>query len=253
MLSYLAGALAELGEFRELDSIAGASVRRFQGLYGPDGVPGPIAAIFGNNKLRKGDLDSAALWLRVAAADTSPAGRDANAAWLPSAEGLLLVQQGRFHGARDAVARIIPDTRTRRSTRALLTALIRRGEGDSVGAWGVLDSALTADITLPRPAPYLVYALLTAAEWRYSEGRLAAADSLARLALAASSLDSLALIRSAHVGRAELIRAQVAAAGGQTAAAREAAQRSLRALANGYGTAHPAAQAARSLLASLGP
>jgi hypothetical protein len=48
-------------------------------------------------------------------------------------------------------------------------------------------------------------------------------------------VDSLALTRSAYAGRAELVRARAQLALGRRAAAREAVERAVLALSNGYG------------------
>jgi hypothetical protein len=94
-----------------------------------------------------------------------------------------------------------------------------------------------------------VYALLTAAEWRRDDGLGADADSLARIAAAAAALDSLAPRRSAHVGRAELIRAQVADAAGRGEAARETARRAWVALRSGFGASNRYTREAEALAA----
>jgi tetratricopeptide (TPR) repeat protein len=238
VLAFLASALAELGEFRALDSIAGAYIRGLQATYGRDAVGGQVATIYGFNKLRKGDLDSAAAWLAAAVRDTSESARLVTAMWLPPAQTQLLLEQGRLAGARRAAAFLARDTPSRRITAAWLRARLRRAEGDSAGARVMLDSALVAEAAAAKPAPRLVYALLTAAEWRQHDGDVRGADSLAGLAIRAAGLDSFALSRSAHVGRAELVRARVAAARGDSAAAVQAARRAAAALANGFGRGH---------------
>jgi hypothetical protein len=119
----------------------------------------------------------------------------------------------------------------------LLRARMRRAEGDATGAQAALDSALRADAHPPKPAPYLVYGLLTAAEWRWADGHARQADSLARLAISATALDSLTWSRSGHVGRAELLRARIAAGSDPGGAARLAG-RAATALANAFGPTH---------------
>jgi len=251
VLAFLASALAELGEFRGLDSIAGAFIRGSQATYGRGAVDGRIAAIYGINKLRMGDIDSAAAWLAAAVRDTSQTARLVTAMWLPPAETQLYLEQGRLADARRAAAALARDTPTRRITAAWLRARLRRAEGGAVGARVMLDSALVAEAAAAKPAPPLVYALLTAAEWRQQDGDVRGADSLAGLAIRAAGLDSLALSRSAHVGRAELVRARAAAARGDSAAAVQAARRAAAALANGFGRGHPLTLEAEVLRDSL--
>ena len=250
VLSFLAGAMSELGEFRAFDSIAHVYVRRLEAVHGAGVIDGGVATIYGLNKLRKGDLDSAAVWLGAAARDTGLSGRLAQAGWLPPAMTQLLVEQNRIAEARQSATRLPNDSPTRRLTGVLLKARMRHAERDPAGAWTALDSALRADVRLPKPAPYLVYALLTAAEWQLASGHGREADSLARLAIAATAVDSLTLSRSAHVGRAELIRARAAAAAGDRAGAVRVADRAATALANGYGPTSLAREA-RGLRDSL--
>jgi len=251
VLAFLASALAELGEFRGLDSIAGAFIRGSQATYGRGAVDGRIAAIYGINKLRMGDIDSAAAWLAAAVRDTSQTARLVTAMWLPPAQTQLYLEQGRLADARRAAAALARDTPTRRITAAWLRARLRRAEGGAAGARVMLDSALVAEAAAAKPAPPLVYALLTAAEWRQQDGDVRGADSLAGLAIRAAGLDSLALSRSAHVGRAELVRARTAAARGDSAAAAQAARRAAAALANGFGPGHPLTLEAEVLRDSL--
>jgi eukaryotic-like serine/threonine-protein kinase len=251
VLAFLASALAELGEFRALDSIAGVYIGGLQATYGSRAVDGRMATIYGLNKLRMGDIDSAAAWLAAAGRDTSQTARLVTAMWLPPAQVQLLLEQGRPADARRAAAVLARDTPSRRITTSWLRARLRRAEGDSAGARAMLDSALVAEGAAAKPAAHLVYALLTAAEWRRHDGDLRGADSLAGLAIRAAAPDSLSFSRSAHVGRAELVRARVAAAEGDSAAAVQAARRATRALANGFGPGHPLTMEAQGLRDSL--
>jgi len=251
VLAFLASALAELGEFRALDSIVGVYIRGLQATYGSGAVDGRVATLYGINKLRMGDIDSAAAWLAAAVRDTSETARLVTAMWLPPARTQLLLEQGRLADARRAVAGLPQGTPTRRITSAWLRARLRRAGGDSAGARAMLDSALVAEAAATRPAPHLAYALLTAAEWRRHDGDLRGADSLAGLAIRAAAPDSLAFSRSAHVGRAELVRARVAVTEGDSAAAVQAARRAATALMNGFGPQHPLTLEAQALRDSL--
>jgi serine/threonine-protein kinase len=251
VLGFLAAALAELGEFRALDSITGTYIRGLEATYGGGAVVGRVAALYGITKLRKGDLDSAAAWLDAAVRDTSESARSVTGMWLPPARMQLLLEQGRLAEARKAVAALATDTPSRRIGAVWLRARLRWAEGDPAGARAMLDSALAAESAGGKPAPYLVYALLTAAEWRLHDGDFHEADSLARVVIDAAGLDSLALSRSAHVGRAELVRARAAAAGGDSAGALAAARRAATALTNGFGPANRQTVEARGLRDSL--
>jgi tetratricopeptide (TPR) repeat protein len=250
VLSFLGSALAELGEFRALESILGAYIGGLEATYGKGAVDGRTASLYGITKLRMGDTDSAAAWLEAAVRDTSQTSRLVTAAWLRPALTQLYIEQGRLADARRAAATLPRDTPTRRVTGAWLGARLRRASGDSAGGRAMLDSALVAEHAPERPAPYMIYALLTAAEWRREDGDLREADSVAALAIAAAGLDSLAMSRSAHVGRAELIQAGVAAAKGDNVAAIQAARRAQRALENGLGPHHPLTSEAEALIDS---
>jgi serine/threonine-protein kinase len=252
VLAFLSGAMAELGEFRAFDSIAHTYVRRLEAVHGVGVIDAQVATLYGVNKLRRGDLDSAAVWLGTAARDTAAIDL-VRVGWLPPAMTQLFVEQGRIAEARQAATTLPSDSPARRFTGVFLRARIRRAGGDAAGAWTALDSALRADVKLPKPASYLVYGILTAADWQRAAGHGRAADSLARLAIAATAVDPLAASRSAHVGRAELIRARVAAAAGDRGGALQAAGRAVPALANGYGPDYPLTREARALRDSLTP
>jgi len=92
---------------------------------------------------------------------------------------------------------------------------------------------------------------VTAGEWRLAAGDPQGADSIARLARSAATLDSLTLTRSGLVGRAELLLARALRARNDAPAAREAAQRADAALSSGYGVSHPWTAAARALRDSV--
>ncbi len=221
LMAYLSGALSELGEFSAMDSVVRGVIRQQEAAHGAEDVDGRYAVVYGQSKLRQGQIDSAARWLAIAARDTSEAALAGTRMWLPPARAMLLLQQGRIAEAR-ALTRTLPtDTPMRLLHRTLLELRMRRADGDTVGARVALDSALASLGESVRadgrsaPPVHAVYALLTAAEWRRDDGLGTEADSIARLAAAAAAVDSLAWRRSAHVGRAELIRAQVAEAEGQ--------------------------------------
>jgi len=74
---------------------------------------------------------------------------------------------------------------------------------------------------------------------------------LALLGRAAAGIDSLAFQRSGYVGRAELVRARARQALGDLPSAREAAERAIVAMSNGFGPSNPHTQAAREFRSSL--
>ena len=249
--SFVERSLSELGEFAAVDSTLGALVRAREAVHGEGRVPVLLAFLYGQNKLRLGALDSAEAWLtRVLRDTTSDSG--AMSVWLPVALAQLRLDQGRPADAREHVARLASGPRGRRATRAMLRARLRRAEGDTSGAAALLEGELATiyrepGVLLSQFAPPLV----TAADWRLAAGDARGADSLARLARTAAATDSLALSRSAHVGRAELLLARALRARGDLPAARDAARRAGVALANGYGSANAWTNAARALADSL--
>lgn len=102
----------------------------------------------------------------------------------------------------------------------------------------------------PKTQTLFTLPLVTAGEWRLALGDARGADSLARLARTAATLDTLTLTRSGLVGRSELLLARALHAQGQMPAAREAAQRASVALTNGYGSSSRWPREARALLDS---
>jgi hypothetical protein len=75
-------AFSDLGEFAAIDSVIGALVDKRERAYGVGHVPTLFAFLYGQNKLRLGDLDSADLWIGRALLDTT---QDAAALanWIP--------------------------------------------------------------------------------------------------------------------------------------------------------------------------
>lgn len=251
VVSFLERSLADLGEFAAVDSTLRAFIREREAVHGSGRVPMLLAFLYGQNKVRLGELDSAELWIARATRDTT-ADAGAMGNWLPAALGQLRLEQGRLGEARAAIDRLPSGTRGRRANGALLRAQVTRAQGQEALASGLLEGELRAlysdgqkrilQFTLP---------LVTLGEWRLAAGDARAADSLAQLGSDAAALDSLARSRSALVGRAELLRARALRARGNAPAAREAAQRAEVALSNGYGAANRWTQAARALLDSL--
>jgi hypothetical protein len=96
-----------------------------------------------------------------------------------------------------------------------------------------------------------IASLAAAGEWRLSPGDARGADSLARLARSAAAIDTVALERSALAGRAELLSARALVASNDVPNARGAAERAVKALANGYGPSNAWTRSARLLADSL--
>jgi hypothetical protein len=80
---------------------------------------------------------------------------------------------------------------------------------------------------------------------------LADAEQLARAAHEIASVDSMAMSQSALVGESATLLARVLGAKGDTAGARQWAQRAVRPLTYGYGALHPKTVEARSLVDAL--
>jgi hypothetical protein len=132
------------------------------------------------------------------------------------------------------------------------TARLRHAEGDAHGAARVLEDSLRVIVgDTEKPPPQVAMPFVTAAEWRLAAGDARGADSLALIGRSAAAVDSLALERSAYVGRAALVSARALAALGRMAEARSVADRAIVALASGYGATNQHTTAARAFRDSL--
>jgi serine/threonine-protein kinase len=251
LASFLERLLADLGEFRAVDSAFGGFIQARESAHGPGRVSTMLAFLYGQNKLRLGEVDSAERWLGIALRDTTE-GAGGLANWVPAALVQLRLEQGRLGEARAAIRRLPGGLRGRRAIAAMLRARLLRAEHNRAAARTLLEGELSA---LYRESPItqtlFTLPLVTAGEWRLEASDAGRADSLARLGRDAAALDSLALSKSALVGRAELLLAKSLHAQGNAPAAREAAQRASVALSNGYGPINRWSQAARALLDSL--
>ena len=244
-------ALSDLGEFAAIDSVVGAVVAKRERAYGAGQVPSLFAFLYGQNKLRLGDLDSADVWIGRALRDTT---QDAGALtnWIPPALAQLRLEQGRIAEARRAAEKLPGGLRGRRATAAMLRARLLRAEAGGRSASDLLERELAALYReSPKTQTLFTLPLVTAGEWRLGAGDARGADSLARMARSAATLDSLSATRSGLVGRAELVLARALRAQGQAPAAQEAAQRAQVALSNGYGASSTWTRTARALLDSL--
>ncbi len=250
IVSFLASALSELGEIATVDSVVTAEMDKLEAISGQRSS-GLLNFLHGLAQLRRGQLDSAASWIGLAARDTTD-GAGGLSTYLPPATTQLRLEQGRIAEARRSL-RVLPmGTPTRRVGRAWLTARIQHDEGDVKGGAQLLEDSLRVFAGGKAvPPPFSAMPFVTAAEWRLTAGDPKGADSLAGLARAAAAVDSLALDRSAYVGRAELVRARARLALGDRDGAGTSASRAATALGFGYGPANPFAQAARALRDSL--
>jgi eukaryotic-like serine/threonine-protein kinase len=252
VVSLLWLSLMELGEFAALDSSLRALIREQEAVHGAARVPTAVAFLYGYGKLRLGELDSADAWVGRAARDTTQH-QLTLVDYLPGALSQLRLDQGRMAEAREVIARF-PDDRRRgqRATAAMLRARLRRLEGDSAGASALLERELGLLLNDgQRALTWFALPLATAGEWRLAGGDAHGADSLARLARVVAAIDSIALARSALVGRAELLRARALRAQRDLPGARQAAARATMALANGYGDGNAWTRAGRLLADSL--
>jgi hypothetical protein len=194
-----------------------------------------LYSLAGLARLRMGELDSAAGLFARAQRDTTE-GAGGLAGYLPPAMTQLHLERGRPAEARQSLALLPTGTFVRRANRAWFSAWTRYLEGDVGGATTMLEDSLKVmKGDRPKPPPSLAMPFITAAEWRLAAGDARAADSLAILGRDAASVDSVALDRSAYVGRAELVRARALVALGMAAEAQRAAERAAIAMANGYG------------------
>jgi serine/threonine-protein kinase len=249
---FLVSAMNELGELATTDSIIGVYVGRQEAARGVGHEDAFLGFLYGWGKLRLGLPDSAAGWIERAMRDTATASTSGISVWAPPALTQLRLDQHRLAEARAAITTLPTGTFTRAVTSALLDARLRYESGDREGGMTALESSLRAAVAeRPKPPPALTLSFLTAADWRLADGKPRMADSLATLAQEAAAVDALALTRSAHVARAELVRGRAQRALGDLGAARAAAGRAVVAAANGFGRSNPWTVAARALLDSL--
>jgi serine/threonine-protein kinase len=250
--SYLTSALFELGELAAVDSLMRALIHNQETVHGSYSSA-VLNFLAGLAKLRLGDVDSADVWFTRAMRDTTE-GAGGLTGWLPPALTQLRIEQGRLGEARAAFAQLPTGTVIRRANRAWFGAWIRYAGGDTRGAAALLEDSLgvlRGDKSAPPPVLAMPY--VTAAEWRLAAGDARGADSLALLGRAAAAVDSLALQRSAYVGRAELVHARAQLALGDHAAAQQAAERAVVVLGHGYGPVSVHTARARALRDSIRP
>jgi serine/threonine-protein kinase len=250
--SYLTSALFELGELATVDSLVRALIHNQESVSGVYSS-GVLNFLAGLAKLRLGEIDSADAWFTRALRDTTE-GAGGLTGWLPPALTQLRIEQGRLTEARKAFAQLPTGSVIRRANRAWFDAWLRYAGGETRAAAALLEDSLrTLSGDRPAPPPALAMPFVMAAEWRLAAGDARAADSLALLGRAAAAIDSLALERSAYAGRAELVRARAQLTLGDRTSARQAADRAVVALTNGYGPASSHTARARALRDSIRP
>jgi serine/threonine-protein kinase len=243
-VSFLTSALSELGELAAVDSELRGT---FQTASPVEHSSAMVNFLYGQNKLRLGELDSAEVWIARAMHDTTE-GAGGLSAYLPPALTLLRLEQRRPGDARKYFAALPSGTLVRRANRSWFAARIRYVEGDARGASSMLEDSLRVIVgAAVKPPTAVAMPFVTAAEWRLALGDARGADSLAILARAAAAVDSMAFERSGYVGRAELVRARARSALGDDQSARHAADRAIVALSNGYGRANRRTSEARAL------
>ncbi|MEP6621400.1 MAG: serine/threonine-protein kinase [bacterium] len=249
-LGYLDNSLWELGEAATAQHEVTTFVREQEATNGSGRVTALLAFLYGEGKLRMGEVDSADVWLGRALRDTaSLAGMEP---WIPAAVTELRIEQGRVADAVRESSRLSHGARGRRASTTMLLARIRRQQGDAKAASVMLEGELHMLMSDGHP-PLTLFSipLVTAGEWRLAAGDAKGADSLALLARRVGGVDSLALRQSVFVGRAELLSARARRALGDPGGARAAAQRATRALDYGYGVSNRFARAARAFRDSL--
>jgi hypothetical protein len=140
----------------------------------------------------------------------------------------------------------------RRASQGWLGARITYQEGQPDRATSMLEDSIRVLSRDSAKLPWvLAMPLVTAAEWRLARGDPGGADSLARLAVAAAAVDSLARTRSAYAGRAEVVLARAGLALGNRSAAREALDQAVIALSTGLGPENAQTRNARAFRDSL--
>ena len=234
VLTFLNGSLSELGEFAAVDSELAPYVHEQELAHGAGQVSTLLALLYGQTKLRLGQIDSADVWLSRAMRDSTqgPSAPE----WLVAAVTELRLEEGRLAEAQRWSTRLPAEKRGQRATAAMLRARIRRAMGDRAGAAKALEHelALLASDGKP-PLTHFAMPYVFAGEWRLAAGDVRGADSLARLGLRAAMVDSLAASRSALAGEAYQLISRTQFALGDREAALDAERRAEVALANGYG------------------
>ena len=251
MAAFVDRTLSELGEYQVADSILGALIRKREAVAGPGHAPQLLAFLYGQGKMRLGEIDSADVWIsRATSGPWQEGGTMSN--WLPSVLAEIRLGQGRLPEARAAAARLPGGLRGRRANAALVNALVEHAGGQKAAAAAHLERELAMLYAESQTTqPLFTLPLVTAGEWRLATGDARGADSLSRLAWRAAALDSTAATHSALAGRSDLLHAKALVAIGDSAGAKAATERAAIALGHGYGADSRWAIEARALRATL--
>ncbi|HSJ06722.1 MAG TPA: hypothetical protein VK936_08470, partial [Longimicrobiales bacterium] len=249
-LSYLAGALWELGEFAVADSLMRAVMDELERGEGA-GRSGPVLDfLYGLAKLRLGHVDSADAWFGRVLADTTGA-VETMTSWTAPGLAHLRIEQGRLDEAREHLSRMPTGSLTRQVTAALLTARLLHASGDAPGAARLLEDSIARILEGAAPGPPLALPLVTLAEWRLELDQFASAEAHAARALQAAAPDILALERSGYAGRAHLVIARSRQTAGDAPGACVSGRQAASALASAFGPASPRARGAAAVRDSV--
>ena len=251
-LTNLFSFLKELGEFAAAESAAAALARSQAASNGFGRPEALVAELLGATYLLLEQYDSADAWTTAALRDTSQVAHVWQVRYVPPVMSRLRLEQHRTGDAAPWINRIPNDTRGAMLYRTWFKAVQKYELGDRGGGTLALEAAVRQfQGDGPRPRPDQAPLLVQAAEWRLAAHEDPVADSLARRAIDAAAVDSLALSRSAYVGQADYVLARVRVRRGDAAGARTEAASAVTALANGFGPTHRRTMEARALLDSL--
>jgi serine/threonine-protein kinase len=251
----LAQVLFERGERREGLEILRDVLEQTR-LADPEGGVHPVVGFnYATQLTWAGELDSALYWYRSVAASASA--RDLAEVERRATMGVARISARlrRVPEAKSALARLLGIARAQGRPAAreslFVAATIELAQGDTARGTRTLESVLRHDgffdgkQTPVSRAPLLE--LTRAALARAPDRALEHARVLRRLALT----DSLAAIRSADVGEADLLAARAHARLGAADSARHYAKSAITALTVGAGVEHPMTTQARALLDSV--
>ena len=255
----IAVALIALGEFATARSMLEAEIAKVH----PSGSTSEIPLFFRVRSMmtyrRLGMVDSVRRLAAQLVADTSlrlPVTilLDARASL---AEAYLLTgrvaeARGAAQALRPLLAKLPPPPRSRAQVAMLDAALLNAGGG----AAGALDSLqrylATAGFTATsRPEGWMSPVLSRASEYALETGDATRAAMLARAALAAAAIDSIAPTQSAYFGDALVAEARAVLAIRDSANARRLAMQALTPLRYAYGAVHARVVATETLIKSL--
>ena len=208
VVGFLAVSLWDLGEIAALDSTMREFIRSGKRCTARGGSLPRSPFTMAGRSSGSARWTPPTLWIGRAASDTTQAANNFRPYRRRRLGGVAAGAGAAGRGAGRGEP--LPDERRgQRATAAMLRARVRAAEGDSAGAAALLEREMATLLSDGQPGLTLfALPLVTAGEWRLARGDAAGADSLARLARSAAAIDSVALGRSALVGRAELLMAR---------------------------------------------